>query len=573
MDWSDGRPIPERRVPRTLIAVVAITAGALVARLVGLGQRVFHWDEGRVGYWTLRYMESGVFEYRPIIHGPFLPLVNSQVFTLIGPSDFSARLVVALVGGLLPAAAWLFREHLRDSELVALALLLAANPLLLYYSRFMRNDVLLATFMLFTIGFGVRLYDTRKPRYLYASAGVFGLGFTTKENALLFPIVWLGAIGLLLDYRLVMARYRDRDWQAILSEHVARIVHGVRGWGIHSIGSTGLFVVLVMFFYAPRPGVWRAFTRPTLFPAVIETATIGTWDKIYTTWISGEGNAYLPYLGDFLETLAFGAAPLGLLAVAGFLADRYAAETPRELVAFAGYWGFASILGYPLATDIKAPWTTINAIVPLAIPAAVGAGLLYRRARRAIVSGNSLDSSLTVLLVLVVVGGIAVPAVDVAYLNSSSETNKEVLQWAQPSNEMKPTLQNMMVISAAHDGTDVLFYGTRNPTNEDEVLFYVSNESSLRQPPPGGPNWHSRLPLPWYLERVNATVMSTSPEMNPTELREDAPPIVIAYSWDQEALAPNLPGYTVYQHDFKLWDEEIVIFIDNTHPADHEARE
>ncbi|RDZ53706.1 hypothetical protein C5B91_20730 [Haloferax sp. Atlit-10N] len=188
-------------------------------------------------------------------------------------------------------------------------------------------------------------------------------------------------------------------------------------------------------------------------------------------------------------------------------------------------------------------------------------------------SGNSLDSSLTVLLVLVVVGGIAVPAVDVAYLNSSSETNKEVLQWAQPSNEMKPTLQNMMVISAAHDGTDVLFYGTRNPTNEDEVLFYVSNESSLRQPPPGGPNWHSRLPLPWYLERVNATVMSTSPEMNPTELREDAPPIVIAYSWDQEALAPNLPGYTVYQHDFKLWDEEIVIFIDNTHPADHEARE
>jgi uncharacterized protein (TIGR03663 family) len=569
MDWPGNRPLTEHRSVRTAIAVGAITGGALIARVIGLGQRVFHWDEGRVGYWTLRYMESGVFEYRPIIHGPFLPLVNSQLFSLIGPSDFSARLLVAIVGGLLPAAAWLFREHLRDSELIALALLLAANPLLIYYSRFMRNDVLVASFMLFAVGFSVRLYDTRNPMYLYAGTGVFALGFTTKENALLYPLVWLGAMGLLLDHRLVVFQYRHDSWRLVIGETVARIVREVRGWGVHIAVSAALFVVLFVFFYAPRPELWGALSRPALLPTVIESATLGTWDKVYSTWISGEGNPYLPFLGDFLETLAFGATPVSLLAVAGCLADRYAGERPRELVAFAGYWGVASILGYPLATDIKAPWATVHAVVPLAIPAAVGAGLLYRWSRQSIASRNGSKSGLAVLLILLVTGGVIVPAVDVAYLNSTSEANKEVLQWAQPSNEMKPTLRKVMALSERHDGTDVLLYGTRNPSNEDEILFYVRNESSLGQPPPGGPNWHSRLPLPWYLERADANVTSSSPDMDPTELREGAPPIVIAYSWDRDEIAPNLPGYAAYQHGFKLWGEEIVIFIDDTHPPDH----
>src|SRR6056297_2220217 len=103
---------------RALQAVLAITALALAVRLVGLGVRIFHWDEGRVAYWILRYHESGQFAYRPIVHGPFLFIVNDWVFSIpfLGASDFSARLIVALVGGLLPLSAWLLRDRLRDAE-------------------------------------------------------------------------------------------------------------------------------------------------------------------------------------------------------------------------------------------------------------------------------------------------------------------------------------------------------------------------------------------------------------------------------------------------------------------------
>ena len=170
---------------RALLGVVGFTAVALALRLVALGGRIFHWDEGRVGYWILRYHETGVHTYRPIVHGPFLPVVNDWLFALLPVSDFLARFPVAAVGGLLPLAAWLFRERLRNVELVAFAALLALNPLAVYYSRFMRNDVLVAAFAVFALGFVVRGFDTGRLRYAFPAAASLGLAFTTKENAVL----------------------------------------------------------------------------------------------------------------------------------------------------------------------------------------------------------------------------------------------------------------------------------------------------------------------------------------------------------------------------------------------------
>lgn len=97
-----------RRPSRVTAAVLLLTALALLTRFVGLGARPFHWDEARVGYWTLRSLETGVYEYRPVAGGPFLYLVSRVAFDALGTSDAAARAVVALVGGLLPAAALLF---------------------------------------------------------------------------------------------------------------------------------------------------------------------------------------------------------------------------------------------------------------------------------------------------------------------------------------------------------------------------------------------------------------------------------------------------------------------------------
>ncbi|MEF8840826.1 MAG: flippase activity-associated protein Agl23, partial [Haloarculaceae archaeon] len=110
---------------------VALTVLAgLALRLVVLGSRVAHFDEGRVAYFTEYFVRTGNFEYRPIIHGPFLQHVNSGVFAALGPTDFAMRLVVALVGAALPLTALLFRDRLRETEVLALAFFLALNPVL-----------------------------------------------------------------------------------------------------------------------------------------------------------------------------------------------------------------------------------------------------------------------------------------------------------------------------------------------------------------------------------------------------------------------------------------------------------
>ena len=580
-------PFDARR--RALQAVLAITALALAVRLVGLGARIFHWDEGRVGYWILRYHESGQFAYRPIVHGPFLFVVNDWVFSIpfLGASDFSARLIVAVVGGLLPLSAWLLRDHLRDAELVALAVVLAVNPLLVYYSRFMRNDVLVGAFAFVALALFVRALDRGDARLVYPAAAAMGLAFTTKENAVVYLLCYLGAGALLLDHRLFRAARSNRsvrrlvlrDWRTALAYRLQAWGGSVRrGVGLafaHTAGALVAFFAVVTFFYAPRPELWTALAAPSRLPGVVEAATVGSWESFYGLWVAGshQNHDYLPFLYDYLETLLYGAPFVLLFALLGFVADGYGDDGYRDVVAFATYWGAVSIVGYPIATDIRAPWAAVHAVIPLAVPAAVGVAAAARRVRVTVRerAGDDPDTNglltpaawtRSAALAALVLCAAAVGAVgaNAAYANSASDEEAgEVIQWAQPENDLKDTLELVRGVARTNEGTDVLFVGTHTPGNPSDVRFYVANESTLGQPRPGGPSWHTRLPLPWYLERYDAEVTSTAPDAS---LPADPPPVVVAAGWDEDRVARALPGYERHRHDFRLWSDEIVVFVD-----------
>jgi len=582
-DAADRRPTPPSVLPaddrrrRLLVGLLGITAVALALRLVALGGRIFHWDEGRVGYWILRYHETGVHAYRPIVHGPFLPIVNDWLFALLPVSDFAARLPVAVVGGLLPLAAWLFRERLRRTEVFAFAALLALNPLVVYYSRFMRNDVLVAAFSVVALGLVVRGFDTGRLRYAFPAAASLGLAFTTKENAILYVVCFLGAGALLADHRLLAARARGESpravagrWRAGVTDRL--LAHGpsarasVRRVGGVAVGSAALFLGVVLFFYAPRPDLWQAFGSPARLPGVVDAGTVGAAEKFVDTWAGGshQDHPYLPYLGDLAETLAYGAPAVVAFGVFGVVVDRYGVRGsgPRELVTFATYWAAASLVGYPIATDIQAPWAAAHVIVPLAIPAAVGVAFVIDTAAEALETRDAVSVGLASLVVLAAFGGAA--AANAAYFNSTDEADKQVLQWAQPSNDLKPTVRVVGEVIADNDaGPDVLFVGSRPPGSDDQ-LFYVRNESSLNTAPPGGPAWHDRLPLPWYLERYDAEITSTDPDGDREATLSDPPPVVITKDYDRSETAAALSGYTAFEHDFRLWNDRVVVFVETT---------
>jgi uncharacterized protein (TIGR03663 family) len=573
---------------RTELAVVGVTLFALLARFVELGARVAHQDESRVAYWAYRYMENGVYEYRPIVHGPFLTIVDGNLFGVFGASDFTMRLIVALLGGLLPLVALLFRQRLRDSETVAVAVLLALNPVLLYYSRFYRNDLLLAGFMLAAFGFFVRAYDHRRPAFLYAGTAVFALAFTTKENALVYPVCWIGAAVLLWDHRLFAERAGERGLLVAVWERLETTARGVLDWGHHFALAVVQFFAIVVFFYAPRkphlvpddtnptvdndvPGLYEALGDPTLLPAVVEHATLGSWNDFVHQWGGGNEESYLGAAKALWPVVGEGAVVLLALAVVGFVVDRYANDRPRDVVAFASYWGFASALGYPVIVDNPFPWEVIHVVVPLVIPAAVGLALIARLGWESVADGDAVSATAAALILLVLTAQVGATAVNTSYTSSQSPDN-ELVQYAQSSSEMKPLLDEIRGVAQSNGQgeIDVLYYGEE----PDGDSFYAPNSSS-HDVAPAGEGWFARLPLAWYLETYDAETDSTNrPEV--VAGMDDKPPVVIAFgnattcteSYDKaEDIEQSMGGYERHEVQRYLYDSgctisTVVVYVD-----------
>lgn len=558
-------------------AVVAVTVAALLARLVLLGDRVAHFDEARVAYWALEYFRTGDIHYRYITHGPFVQHVDAALFSLLGANDFVARLPVALVGGVLPLAALLFRRHLRASETVALALFLAANPILLYYSRFLRSTVLVAGFTLVALGAFLRFLDSRRSAWLYLGVAFVAFAFAAKENAAVYILTWLGAGALVVDAALFRPREYDSGrarlaavWGRVRERHFATGASRrrlLRKTAIRVGVSAAVFAVVILFFYAPRTsgsgvGLWNALGNPARFPALVE-ATIDDIATGYGYWFGGASDAkchkdnliagYACFLGRFLEISVTYAAPLSAFAVIGFLVERYGTFEPRRIVLFQSYAGFASVLGYPLGTDIWGSWIIVNALVPLAFPAAVGLALVYRRGREAFADDDRASTAIAAVLLLLVVGQTATVAVSSSYLHPASEDN-DLVQYAQPGEGLdRGTLRTMRRATDGNDGVDVLFYGE----------YYVDGDASAARNP-ACVKWFNGLPYPWYVGAWNASVAcaQTEAELDRTLESGANPPVVIARTDHEDVLTERFPGYRKTTYAQRLYDYPTVVLVD-----------
>ncbi|WP_255150455.1 flippase activity-associated protein Agl23 [Halorarius halobius] len=529
------------REDRLVAAVAALTLVALLARVVLLGSRVAHFDEGRVAYWTLQFFETGSVRYRYIIHGPFAQHVGRLAFASLGPSDFAARLPVALVGGLLPLSALLFRDHLRDVEVAGVAAFLAVNPVLVYYSRFYRSTVLTAAFCFVAFGLLVRAWDRRDGRYVLAAALFWGLGFAAKESAVVYLLCWAGAAALLVDHRLFRPGADDtgvdwlRDWlRAADSALDAATLARAAGTALGAVLVAG---AVTLFFYAPRGpadgvGFWAAVSHPWRLPGLVGSVAgdiaVGRsyWSghSLVGKLLRGvvDGPLFVQKLrgriGGFVAVATTYAAPLLSLSLVGFVHERYARADSRPLVMATAYWGAVSVPGYMVGADINAAWVYVNAFVPLAVPAAVGLGLVVTAGRDALATDDRVSVGAVAILLAVLVGWTAVAGVSGVYLQPTSPDNS-LVQYAQPEADTRAAMD---AVAAADGGdADVLVYGVDSfaPANKQ----FVDMRSSGREP--ACVAWFSTLPLGWYTETHDASVACANAS---TGLPDDSPPVVVA---------------------------------------------
>jgi len=539
-DPSDGSG---RWLDRVALAVVAVTLLALAARLVGLGARPFHWDEARVGYWSLRFLDTGAFEYRPVAGGPFLYVVERHVLGVVGATDATARAVVALIGGLSPLVALLFRTRLDEAETVAMAVLLAVSPTLLYYGRFLRGDLPLAVFGLVVVGCAVRVLDDAGSARRYRYLGAAALAFAAATSAFVvgYLVCWLAAAALTLDERrLVGAGSGAR-------ERLETAVGRLRGATRSALGAVGVFLVVHLYFYAPRTG---GTVRPSL--ATVEAAFVGAARSFYGVRVAGrrQGGEHqlLPYLSDHVETLLAASAVVLALAAVGFLVDRYGRGDTRPVVAFHAYWAGASLLVFPVITEESAAWLSVHTVAPAVIPAAAAVGLLVRYASRSFDRDDAVGVAVAALIALAVAGQLGVAVMGTAY--GPATPANPLAHHAQPADDLDPFVADVSAAIDGSEGVDVLFYGpTFVPTYDDDPAR-----------PPVSDEWGNRLPLPWYLERMGAETAGVRDASGLAAL-DSRPPVIVADASQRSALDSRLSGYESSTYRLSLWNREVVVFV------------
>jgi uncharacterized protein (TIGR03663 family) len=182
---------------------------AIATRFWDLGARAISHDESWHANWSWKLYAGQGYSHDPASHGPFLFEANALIHLLLGVNSYTARIVPALFGVILVALPYLFRKWLGRTGALITSLLFLISPSILYYSRYIRNDVYIVVWTLLLIFAMLRYLEERKSFHLYLMVVVLTLSFCTKEVTFMNGFILGSFLGLLFLTQWLGDRQRD----------------------------------------------------------------------------------------------------------------------------------------------------------------------------------------------------------------------------------------------------------------------------------------------------------------------------------------------------------------------------
>lgn len=171
---------------------------AFIMRIWDLSSRAVHHDESLHSFYSWVLAQGGGYQHNPMLHGPLQFEINALLFTFFDASDFISRIIYVIFGTLLVGLPYFFRFKLGNYGALFTSIILCFSPTMLYFSRFARNDILIA-FWSFSIVILVWKYiGEEKNHYLYMISAFLALSFATKENTYIFVVTILGTLFFML---------------------------------------------------------------------------------------------------------------------------------------------------------------------------------------------------------------------------------------------------------------------------------------------------------------------------------------------------------------------------------------
>lgn len=168
---------------------------AIILRFYNLGDRAMHHDEslhayfgygfnkGLEDFFTFGTANNDGYKHVPFMHGPFQFIGSGFVQWIFGDGDYQARIMAATMGTGLVIMPVLLRKQLGVIGALAVAALICFSPTLMYYSRFTREDIYTAFWVMGIVVFAWRYMADQKNLNLYLMAGFMAGLFLTKETS------------------------------------------------------------------------------------------------------------------------------------------------------------------------------------------------------------------------------------------------------------------------------------------------------------------------------------------------------------------------------------------------------
>ena len=359
-------PAPQkgsRPDPTRLLAVAALfVVIALATRFCGLGDRPYHHDESIHAQQSYNLMKDGTWRYEPAYHGSFLYYTNALVYRVLGVTNTTARLMPAVFGLLLIAAAFPLSRWIGKTAAIAYALLVLISPHFTYFSRFIREDVYSLVFTLGTILAVQKFFDTERARWLTLGAVSFALAGVTKENAYMTGVLFV-AYGI---WALIERVARAKGNRRALPEALGATARWIRGHVVPLLTAALVFLSIWALLYSAfgkYPQDWLAIPKAVKY-----------WMGQHSiARIPGPWYYYLPQLLYYETAIVFAA----LFAFRRRPDPRAEPGLHPPFRRFVLFWAIGSLLLYAWARE-KVPWLTVHALLPITILAADGLAWLWR---------------------------------------------------------------------------------------------------------------------------------------------------------------------------------------------------
>ena len=189
--------------------------------------------------------------------------LSGFIFFIFGDTDFTARILYAFAGISLSVLPLLLRNYLGKYGAIVSSFLIAISPTMIYFSRFARNDILMAVVTLLLIVCVWRYLQGGQTRNMYWIAALLALAYTIKETSYLIT----GIIGLYLTLSIVVGSYISQNWSIntetdtypkIISSTVMGFVK-TASVEFRNPGACKQFSLLILIFTLTLPQ-WSAFS-------------------------------------------------------------------------------------------------------------------------------------------------------------------------------------------------------------------------------------------------------------------------------------------------------------------------